>query len=151
MCMLVDEPATFISTSCGSSRARPTASRPASSSTAPTNKKSVKVTLPSLNLAADAAADADGLAQCEMTAPNLALWSPGSPTLNDVDISAGDDDVKDRVGFRTIATQGKDILLNGKKVFCAGFASMRKIPARRTRLVGGRCQTAARLGQGTGL
>ena len=61
-------------------------------------------------------------AQVEIPAPNLALWSPEYPVLHDVEISAGADEVKDRVGFRTIATSGRDILLNGRKIFLRGVA-----------------------------
>jgi beta-glucuronidase len=60
--------------------------------------------------------------------PNLALWSPENPALNDVVISAGADELKDRVGFRTIATSGQDVLLNGKKVFLRGICIHEEMP-----------------------
>jgi len=41
--------------------------------------------------------------------------------LNAVEISSGEDSLKDRVGFRSIATSGTDILLNGHKVFLRGI------------------------------
>ncbi|OYW36879.1 MAG: beta-glucuronidase, partial [Brevundimonas sp. 12-68-7] len=51
----------------------------------------------------------------------LALWSPEAPTLHDVDFEADGDRLSDRVGFRTIAVSGEDILLNGHPVFLRGI------------------------------
>jgi len=81
----------------------------------------VKINFPALKIAAEMMADTNGVARFELSTPSLALWSPENPVLNDVIISAGADDLKDRVGFRSIATSGTDILLNGKKVFLRGI------------------------------
>ena len=81
----------------------------------------VKVNFPALHLAAEAKPDALGVAQVELSVPGLALWSPEHPVLNEIVISAGTDELKDRVGFRTIATSGRDILLNGQKIFLRGI------------------------------
>ena len=121
--LLVNEPATFIANFL-------VGLKPGTTNTiearvqldGPDREKAVKVSFPSLHLAAEMTADRDGLAQAEFPAPNLALWSPEHPVLYDVEISAGADDVKDRVGLRTIATSGRDILLNGRKVFLRGVA-----------------------------
>ncbi len=83
--------------------------------------QAVKIDFPSLNLAAETASDQDGIARFELSRPGLALWSPENPALNEVVISSGDDSLKDRVGFRSVATSGQDILLNGKKVFLRGI------------------------------
>jgi len=83
--------------------------------------QSVKVNFPSLKVAADMPADAHGVAKFELKPADLALWSPENPVLNDVEISAGADSLTDKVGFRTIATSGRDVLLNGKKVFLRGI------------------------------
>jgi beta-glucuronidase len=82
----------------------------------------VKISFPSLKIAAEMTADTNGMARYELTAPNLALWSPENPALNEVVISAGEDSLKDKVGFRSIATSGQDILLNGKKIFLRGVS-----------------------------
>ena len=84
-------------------------------------EQTVKISFPTLKIAAEMKADADGIARFELSTPNLALWSPENPILNDVEISSGDDRLKDRVGFRTIATSGTDVLLNGHKVFLRGI------------------------------
>lgn len=49
------------------------------------------------------------------------LWSPEAPTLYDVDLTWKDDRVRDRVGFRHIAVEGRQILLNGEPVFLRGI------------------------------
>ncbi len=47
-------------------------------------------------------------------------WSPDNPKLYDVEIACGDDRVRDRVGFRTVAVDGERILLNGTPVLLKG-------------------------------
>ena len=54
------------------------------------------------------------------------IWSPESPRLYEIAASLSDgkgvfDDLKDRMGFREIRIEGKDILLNGKKLRIKGF------------------------------
>ena len=52
--------------------------------------------------------------------PNL--WSPETPILYDVTATFEQDKVVDRVGFREISVEGRDILLNGKKLFLRGVS-----------------------------
>ena len=52
--------------------------------------------------------------------PNL--WSPEAPVLYDVTATFGQDKVVDRIGFREISVAGRDILLNGKKLFLRGVS-----------------------------
>ena len=129
--MLVDEPATFISNFLV--RLKPGTTNTIEARVqldGPDRGQSVKIAFPSLNLAANATVEPDGVASCELSVTNLPLWSPENPVLNDVEISAGTDDVKDRVGFRTIAASGQDILLNGKKVFLRGICIHEENPLR---------------------
>ena len=59
-------------------------------------------------------ADEQGRVRFELAAPrNLRRWSPEDPKLYDVAVSAGADVWRDRVGFRTVAVDGANILLNG--------------------------------------
>lgn len=70
-----------------------------------------------------ATTDANGRATFSITKPKtMALWSPDAPTLYDVRFSAAGDVVKDRMGFRTIAVRGSEILLNGKPIFLRGIS-----------------------------
>jgi beta-glucuronidase len=75
--------------------------------------------------AVTAVADATGRAAFDIKAPSaLERWSPDSPKLYDVRFSATgvSDAVRDRVGFRTIAVEGSQILLNGKPIFLRGIS-----------------------------
>ncbi|MFV0335099.1 MAG: glycoside hydrolase family 2 protein [Tropicimonas sp.] len=47
-------------------------------------------------------------------------WSPEAPRLYDVTASCGEDRITDRVGFRTIARRGHEILLNGAPISLRG-------------------------------
>ena len=96
----------------------------------PHKDQMVKVSLPGLKLVAEAKPDSNGLAQFEMNAKDLTLWSPEHPVLNDLLVSSGVDELKDQVGFRTITTRGSDILLNGKKVFLRGVSLHEENPLR---------------------
>ena len=65
--------------------------------------------------------DADGYAAIEARA-SLTLWSPESPKLYRVTLSSEGDTVAERIGFRSIETRGRDILLNGVPVFLRGIS-----------------------------
>lgn len=51
------------------------------------------------------------------------LWSPDNPKLYDVRLTFGEDEVRDRIGFREIRVQGADILLNGEKIYLKGISA----------------------------
>jgi beta-glucuronidase len=58
----------------------------------------------------------------------LQLWSPETPKLYQVIISSKDDRIEDKIGFRTIEVQGKQILLNGRPIFLRGICIHEEIP-----------------------
>jgi beta-glucuronidase len=95
--------------------------------------QTVKVALPGLRLSASAKPNQDGVAELELPAPALPLWSPQSPTLHEVTVASGTDSTRDRIGFRTIATRGREILLNGQPVFLRGICIHEENPLRGTR------------------
>jgi beta-glucuronidase len=67
--------------------------------------------------------DGQGRARLSMAKPRgLKLWSPETPTLYDVVVSGGEDQRRDRIGFRTLETRGRQILLNGQPRFIKGVA-----------------------------
>ena len=49
------------------------------------------------------------------------LWSPENPRLYEVNLAYGDDRVSERIGFRQIEVSGRDIVLNGRKLFLRGI------------------------------
>lgn len=99
----------------------------------------VKVGMPELGLAAEFPVDGNGRAEVVLNVGKgkLRRWSPDDPRLYDVVISGGGDKVSERIGFRTIATLGGDILLNGKPVFLRGICMHEENPMR-----GGRAYSA---------
>ncbi|WP_242098459.1 glycoside hydrolase family 2 TIM barrel-domain containing protein [Sphingomonas sp. CROZ-RG-20F-R02-07] len=67
--------------------------------------------------------DARGDWHATIAAPRaLVRWSPDRPRLYDVAVSAGADRWRDRIGFRTLAVRGSDILLNGRPIFLRGIS-----------------------------
>ncbi len=50
------------------------------------------------------------------------LWSPEDPFLYDVSLEYGEDRITDRVGFREIRVKGRDVLLNGKRIYLKGIS-----------------------------
>jgi len=64
-----------------------------------------------------------GYGEARLAAPDsLSLWSPENPALHQVTITIDGDEVFDCIGFRTITTDGTQILLNGEPVFLAGIS-----------------------------
>jgi beta-galactosidase/beta-glucuronidase len=63
-------------------------------------------------------------AEFEFTVEDVELWSPSSPTLYNLTVSLGDDEVSSYTGFRTISVGEVDgvtrPLLNGDFVFMFG-------------------------------
>jgi beta-glucuronidase len=51
---------------------------------------------------------------------NVELWSPANPRLYTVRVAAGDDVWQERIGFRTITTRGRQLLLNGEPLILKG-------------------------------
>jgi beta-glucuronidase len=82
---------------------------------------SVTVSIPALSIAAEFSVGGDGFATFSFDAEPQ-RWSPDSPFLYDVNIAYAEDEVDDRIGFRSIAVRGEDILLNGVPVFLKGIS-----------------------------
>lgn len=92
--------------------------------------EAVKVSIPEANLSATAKAGADGKAVIKMGTAGLELWSPEHPKLYRVELTAGADKLEDEMGFRTIATDGTKILLNGQPIFLRGVSIHAEAPIR---------------------
>jgi beta-glucuronidase len=61
---------------------------------------------------------------------SLELWSGEHPKRYSVEIIAAGDQVEEKIGFRSITTQGADILLNGKPIFLRGISIHEQAPER---------------------
>ena len=85
----------------------------------------VTVSIPELKLKKALTTDANGHIQCSMfnvQSKKLSLWSPDHPKLYRVDITLDSSTISDEIGFRTIETRGKQILLNGQPIFLKGIS-----------------------------
>jgi beta-glucuronidase len=60
----------------------------------------------------------------------LELWSPERPRMYDVEITLGEDRIADRIGFRTVTTDGSRILLNEEPIFLRGISIHEEAPMR---------------------
>ncbi|MGB5434630.1 MAG: glycoside hydrolase family 2 TIM barrel-domain containing protein [Maribacter sp.] len=56
------------------------------------------------------------------------LWEPNNPKLYEVTLKTATDKLTDAIGFRTVATQGSKILLNGKEIFLKGICIHEEAP-----------------------
>jgi beta-glucuronidase len=74
--------------------------------------------------------DAEGNAPFTVKAAKLVLWSPDSPKLYKVQLTAGEDKLTDDIGFRDIRVDGTRILLNGKAIFLQGANMHAEAPVR---------------------
>lgn len=85
-------------------------------------KQDVTVDIPAINFTRTLTTQEDGTAELSAKLPAFVPWSPQTPTLYEVKVSSKLDTLTDKVGLRTISTQGKDILLNGQKIFLRGVS-----------------------------
>ncbi|NOQ91233.1 MAG: beta-glucuronidase, partial [Flavobacteriaceae bacterium] len=84
-------------------------------------KEQVSISIPELKVNKTFKTDSEGNAQFEFKSKKIQYWSPKSPKLYDVTIKTNYQTLNDQIGFRTIETDGPDILLNGKSIFLRGI------------------------------
>ena len=89
----------------------------------------VTVELPDLKIHKRYVLDSTGIVRFSFQA-SVKLWSPEHPALTDVILTSETDTMRDRIGFRTIETQGSQIHLNGKQVFLRGISIHEEAPFR---------------------
>ena len=91
----------------------------------PVAGRKVTLSIPELKITKIVETNNDGEASA-LIAPSLRkgkalqLWSPDSPKLYKVEIACGNEVISDEIGFRTIETRGRQLLLNGKPIFLRG-------------------------------
>lgn len=95
-------------------------------------KEKIIISIPELKIEKEIEIAADGKTAFEIGVSNtIKYWSPESPKLYTVILKSFHQTLKDEIGFRTIETQGPDILLNGKSVFLRGICMHEEINGRR--------------------
>ncbi|MCE3253661.1 MAG: beta-glucuronidase [Cellvibrio sp.] len=82
----------------------------------------IQLRLPELKIQQTLVADKNGNASFSFAVPDAQLWSPENPKLYAIQINSGSDKLTDNIGLRTITTQGKQLLLNGKPLFLRGIS-----------------------------
>ena len=82
----------------------------------------VTIEIPGANINVRCTSDTEGKAKTTIAVKNLTLWSPDNPYLYDVILTHDKNILTDKIGFRTLKTQGKEILVNGKPVFLRGIS-----------------------------
>jgi beta-glucuronidase len=88
----------------------------------------VEIEISELSVQQSVAPDRTGFAHFSIPA-TPGLWSPESPLLFDVSWRFNGEVIRDRIGFRRIAVDGPDILLNGQPVFLRGISLHEETPA----------------------
>lgn len=81
----------------------------------------LQLSIPELKVKKQLTTDTNGVAALTFKAKPQ-RWSPASPKLYPVTVTLGDETIQDEIGFRTIETQGKQILLNGSPIFLKGVS-----------------------------
>ena len=89
----------------------------------------VCIEIPELKIRQQVSTDENGYGTFEFKCKPI-LWSPETPKLYAVRLSSDSDSVEDEIGFRSIETRGKEIFLNGKKLFCRGISIHEEAPLR---------------------
>ena len=85
----------------------------------------ITVFIPELKLEKTFTTDAEGTvprSTFKVPSKKLSLWTPESPKLYEVLLSLDTSTYSDEIGFRTIETRGKQLLLNGKPIFLKGIS-----------------------------
>ena len=91
------------------------------SGTGPSSPERAAIRIPELRITRNIDIDANGTGHFEIAA-KFEKWSPDHPKLYAVELQFANDRTKDEIGFRTVAVQGEDILLNGKPIFLKGIS-----------------------------
>jgi len=103
--------------------------------------QTVTLSIPELKIKQEFTTDAKGQianGQLSIASSKLTLWSPENPKLYKVEITRGDEAIQDEIGFRTIETRGRQLLLNGQPIFLRGVCSHEE-----TAYTSRRCNSAA--------
>lgn len=95
--------------------------------------QTVVVEIPEAKIKTTVTTNAAGIGVAKVKAEKLKLWHPENAFLYDVNIVYQDEVLSDRIGFRTLKTQGTEILVNDQPVFLRGICIHEENPMRRGR------------------
>jgi beta-glucuronidase len=89
--------------------------------------RTIEVRIPELGSSATVQTDGTGFARFDFGAA-LERWSPENPRLYSVEIASPGEIFSEEIGFRSLATRGEDILLNGEPIFLKGVSIHEEAP-----------------------
>lgn len=92
------------------------------------SEKEILVSIPELKIKKKVLTNKEGVASIEIKSKKIKYWSTQNPYLYNVVLTSGTDKVEDQIGFRTIKTQGQEILLNDKKIYLKGISIHEESP-----------------------
>jgi beta-glucuronidase len=95
----------------------------------PQAEQQVTVRIPEASLAWTVGTNGSGYSEFRIEA-DLQRWSSERPKLYDIVVESEADRVTERIGFRSIATRGHDLLLNGEPIFLRGICIHEQAPLR---------------------
>ncbi|MCB0496853.1 MAG: beta galactosidase jelly roll domain-containing protein [Cyclobacteriaceae bacterium] len=95
-----------------------------------TKEEKVTISIPELKISKILAVTADEKVSFEISSKKIQLWSPESPKLYAVYIKTTQETLEDQIGFRTIQTEGPQIMLNNKPIFLRGISIHEENPMR---------------------
>ncbi len=90
--------------------------------------KDVLIKVPELEIEKKIVTDSIGVVSFKISSENIEYWSTENPKLYQVIIKTIADEVEDQIGFRSIKTKGKHILLNNKPIFLKGISIHEESP-----------------------
>jgi beta-glucuronidase len=93
------------------------------------SKEEITIEIPELDFSISAETNSNGKVEFQFT-ESFKLWSPENPKLYDIVIKSQNDKVVDKIGFRSITTEGERILLNGNEVYLRGISIHEVAPQR---------------------
>ncbi|GJM64313.1 glycoside hydrolase family 2 protein [Persicobacter diffluens] len=82
----------------------------------------VEVAIPALKWKETINTNAEGFASFTFKNKKLKLWTPEEPHLYEVSLKVGQDQLRDKIGFRSITTRDGQILLNGSPYQLKGIS-----------------------------
>ena len=94
-----------------------------------TDGQTVDLRIPELNISQKISLNKNGEGKFSVAAKPQ-LWSPETPKIYAVELHYQQQNLHDKIGFRSIQVQGENILLNGKSIFLRGISIHEESPLR---------------------
>lgn len=85
------------------------------------NCRDIKIIIPELNIEKNVVTNCRGMAEVQLISDDIKYWATANPHLYKVILKSDEEEVLDYIGFRSIKTDGTNILLNNEKIFLKGI------------------------------